>query len=61
MFFALIAVVAVLALAIGRQPRGPMRALAAGIAVLALCSAAMVRLRAGNLPGHRPRRWRSAS
>lgn len=61
MFVALLAVAVLLALFVGRLPRGAGRALAAGGAVLALMGAALVRLRAGHLPGHGPRRWHSAS
>lgn len=61
MFFTLLAVVVVLALVAGWLPRGALRALFAGGAVLALFGAALVRLRAGHLPGHRPRQWHSPS
>ena len=60
-FFALLAVAVLLALIIGRLPRGAMRALFAGGAVLALVGAALVRLRASHLPGHGPRRWHNPS
>lgn len=61
MFLALLAVAVLLALFVGRLPRGGGRALVAGGAVLALVGAALVRLRAGHLPGHGPRRWHSPS
>lgn len=57
MFLALLAAAALLALVVGRLPRGAGGALAAGGAVVALVCAALVRLRAGHLPGHGPRRW----
>jgi len=61
MFLALLALAVTLALLTGRLPRDGGRALAAGGAVLALAGAALVRLRAGTLPGHGPRRWHSPS
>ena len=61
MFLALLAAAALLALLVGRLPRGAGRALAAGGAVVALVCAALVRLRAGHLPGHGPRRWHNPS
>jgi hypothetical protein len=59
MFFALLAVAVILAVLVARLPQGGGRAFAAGAAVLALTAAAMVKLRAAHLPGHRPRPWRS--
>ncbi|MBW6396312.1 hypothetical protein KPL78_00565 [Roseomonas sp. HJA6] len=61
MFLALLALALILAVLIGRLPRGGGRALAAGGAVLALAGAALMRLQAGSLPGHGPRRWHSPS
>lgn len=61
MFFLLLAAALVCALLLGWLPRGGGRALAAGGAVLALAGAALVRLRAGTLPGQGPRRWHSPS
>lgn len=61
MFLALLAVAALLAVLVGRLPRGATRAFFAGGAVLALVSAALVRLRVGHMPGHGPRRWHSPS
>ncbi len=60
-FLALLAVAVLLAVLVRRLPRGGMRALVAGGAVLALVGAALIRLRAGHLPGHGPRRWHNAS
>ncbi|BDG71369.1 hypothetical protein [Roseomonas fluvialis] len=59
MFFALLIVAVLLAVLVARLPRGAGRAFAAGAAVLALTAAAMVKLRAAHLPGHRPRPWRN--
>lgn len=59
MFIALLIAAALLAVLVARLPRGGGRAFAAGAAVLALTAAAMVKLRAVHLPGHRPRPWRS--
>jgi hypothetical protein len=59
MFFALLAVAVILAVLVARLPQGGGRAFAAGAAVLALTAAALVKLRAAHLPGHRPRPWRS--
>ncbi|WP_198369456.1 hypothetical protein [Roseomonas rosulenta] len=59
MFVALLIVAVLLAVLVARLPHGGGRAFAAGAAVLALTAAAMVRLRASHLPGHRPRPWRS--
>lgn len=61
MFLALLAVAALLAVLVARLPRGGGRAFAAGGAVLALAGAALVKLRAGVLPGHGPRRWHNPS
>jgi hypothetical protein len=61
MFVVLLAVAALLAVLVARLPRGGGRAIAAGGAVLALSAAALVKLRAGHLPGHGPRRWHSPS
>jgi hypothetical protein len=61
MFGVLLAVAALLAVLVARLPRGGGRAIAAGGAVLALSAAALVKLRAGHLPGHGPRRWHSPS
>lgn len=61
MFLALLAIAVLLAVAVTRLPRGGGRAFVAGVAVLALAGAALVRLRAGHLPGHRARPWRSPS
>jgi hypothetical protein len=61
MFLALLAIALLLAMLVARLPRGGGRAFAAGAAVLALAGAALVRLRAGTLPGHGPRRWHSPS
>lgn len=61
MFLALLAVAVLLAVLVARLPRGGGRAFAAGGAVLALAGAALVKLREGHLPGHRPRPWRSPS
>lgn len=61
MFLALLAVAVVLALLLGRLRHGAVRALVAGAAVLVLAGAALIGLRASNLPGHGPRRWRSPS
>jgi hypothetical protein len=59
MFAALLILAVVFAVVVARLPRGGGRAFAAGGAVLALTGAAMVKLRAAHLPGHRPRPWRS--
>ncbi len=59
MFAALLIAAALFAVLVARLPRGAGRAFAAGVAVLALTAAAMVKLRAAHLPGHRPRPWRS--
>jgi hypothetical protein len=59
MFAALLILAVVFAVVVARLPRGGGRAFAAGGAVLALTAAAMVKLRASHLPGHRPRPWRS--
>jgi hypothetical protein len=59
MFAALLMLAVVFAVVVARLPRGGGRAFAAGGAVLALTAAAMVKLRASHLPGHRPRPWRS--
>ncbi len=59
MFVALLIVAVILAVLVARLPRGGGRAFAAGAAVLVLTAAAMVKLRAAHLPGHRPRPWRS--
>lgn len=61
MFLVLLVVAVLLATLAGRLPHGGVRAFAAGAAVLALVSAALVRLRAAHLPGHGPRRWHNAS
>lgn len=61
MFLILLAVAALLAVLVARLPRGGGRAFAAGGAVIALAGAAMIKLRAGGLPGHRARPWRSPS
>lgn len=61
MFLALLGIALLLALLIGRLPRGGGRALAAGGTVLALAGAALARLRASTLPGHGPRRWHPPS
>jgi hypothetical protein len=61
MFLALLGTTALLAVLVGHLPRGGVRAFAAGTAVLALASAALVRFRAGRLPGHGPRRWHPPS
>jgi len=61
MFIALLIAAALLAVLVARLPRGGGRAFAAGGAVLALTAAALVKLRAAHLPGHRPRPWRSPS
>jgi hypothetical protein len=59
MFVALLIAAVLLAVLVARLPRGGGRAFAAGAAVLALTAAAMVKLRAAHMPGHRPRPWRS--
>jgi hypothetical protein len=59
MFAALLIVAVVFAVLVARLPRGGGRAFAAGGAVLTLTVAALVKLRAAHLPGHRPRPWRS--
>jgi len=59
MFAALLILAVTFAIVVARLPRGGGRAFAAGGAVLALTAAAMVKLRAAHLPGHRPRPWRS--
>jgi hypothetical protein len=61
MFIALLIAAALFAVLVARLPRGGGRAFAAGGAVLALSAAALVKLRAGHLPGDRPRPWRSPS
>jgi hypothetical protein len=61
MFTALLVAAALLAILVARLPRGGGRAFAAGGAVLALTAAALVKLRAGHLPGHGPRRWHGPS
>ena len=61
MFLVLLAIAVLLAVLVARLPRGGGRAFAAGGAVLALACAAMVKLQAGHLPGHRARPWRSPS
>jgi hypothetical protein len=57
-FLLLLALAVIGAILVARLPRGGGRALAAGVAVLALAGAALVRLRAESHPG---RRWRSPS
>jgi hypothetical protein len=59
MFVALLALAVLLAILVARLPPGGGRAFAAGGAVLALTAAALVKLRAAHLPGHRPRPWRN--
>jgi hypothetical protein len=61
MFLGLLALALLLAILVARLPRGGGRAFAAGAAVLALAGAALVKLRAGGLPGHGPRRWHNPS
>lgn len=60
MVLALLAVAALLAVLVGRLPRGATRALAAGGAVLALVSVALSRLRTSNMHNYGMRRWHSA-
>lgn len=61
MFATLLFVAVVLAVLVARLPRGGGRAFASGGAVLALAAAALLLLRRAQLPGHRPRPWRSPS
>ena len=57
MFYLLLLAALGCALLLWRQPRGPGRALTAGVGVLFLAAALILLLRQGFLPGHGPRRW----